>query len=295
MDTRDTIRNVCHSTIFYDRRKTNIVGMFQVTCVFVLRRLLETSPQSDGQAPVMSTPPPAPKVAVTDFSSSFFRNALRADIQHKLINRKVNACPMAMRVAWHTSGTYDSRSTVRGGSDGATMRFEPEHSDDANAGLHIIHDLLVPTKKAFPTVSNADIWTMAGAVAVECAGGPFIDCKLGRTDAPDGASCPENGRLPDAAQGADHLRDVFGRMGFDDREIVALSGGHTVRSSPPPPSFLLPSAWLPSLHRSNVLPLPSLLSSSIRLAAVLTPIEARSMPQSKKRLRRPVDAGSAQV
>jgi catalase (peroxidase I) len=39
---------------------------------------------------------------------------------------------------------------------------------------------------------------------------------------------PPNGRLPDASQGAQHLRDVFGRMGFNDREIVALSGGHTL-------------------------------------------------------------------
>ena len=36
------------------------------------------------------------------------------------------------------------------------------------------------------------------------------------------------GRLPDAAQGAQHLRDVFHRMGFDDRDIVALSGAHTL-------------------------------------------------------------------
>jgi len=34
-------------------------------------------------------------------------------------------------------------------------------------------------------------------------------------------------RLPDGALGADHLRDVFYRMGFDDREIVALSGAGT--------------------------------------------------------------------
>jgi hypothetical protein len=39
---------------------------------------------------------------------------------------------------------------------------------------------------------------------------------------------PPNGRLPDASQGAAHLREVFGRMGFSDREIVALSGGHTL-------------------------------------------------------------------
>ena len=134
---------------------------------------------------------------------------------------------MAMRVAWHSSGTF-SALDGSGGSDGATMRFEPEHGDDANAGLHIIHDLLIPIKKEYPSVSNADIWAMAGAVAVECAGGPKIDCRLGRTDAVDGSACPENGRLPDAALGAEHLRSVFNRMGFNDREIVALSGGHTL-------------------------------------------------------------------
>ena len=29
-------------------------------------------------------------------------------------------------------------------------------------------------------------------------------------------------------QGADHLRAVFGRMGFNDQDIVALSGAHTL-------------------------------------------------------------------
>jgi len=39
---------------------------------------------------------------------------------------------------------------------------------------------------------------------------------------------PPNGLLPDASQGAEHLREVFYRMGFSDRDIVALSGAHTV-------------------------------------------------------------------
>jgi cytochrome c peroxidase len=33
---------------------------------------------------------------------------------------------------------------------------------------------------------------------------------------------------PDAAQGSAHLRDVFGRMGLNDQEIVALSGAHAI-------------------------------------------------------------------
>merc|ERR1712233_227982 len=72
-----------------------------------------------------------------------------------------------------------------------------------------------------------DLWTLAGCAAVEVAGGPKVPHELGRVDAPDDSHCPPNGRLPDASQGAAHLRDVFGRMGFNDQEIVCLSGGHT--------------------------------------------------------------------
>eukprot|EP00967_Tisochrysis_lutea_P137239 scaffold245966_cov38-Tisochrysis_lutea.AAC.1 len=66
-------------------------------------------------------------------------------------------------------------------------------------------------------------------------GGPEIGFTPGRTDAPQPNVSPSkdkrftpDDRLPDAAQGADHLRHVFNRMGFDDREIVALSGAHAV-------------------------------------------------------------------
>jgi len=149
-------------------------------------------------------------------------------IYSALINRKVNACPMAVRVAWHASGTYDDGAGT-GGSDGGTMRFEPEHSDPANAGLFIIHDLLLKVKRAIPAISFADLWTLAGCKAVEFMGGPRIQFAFGRTDAPAAiAKVPPNGLLPDASQGAEHLRDVFYRMGFSDRDIVALSGAHTV-------------------------------------------------------------------
>lgn len=41
------------------------------------------------------------------------------------------------------------------------------------------------------------------------------------------------GRLPDADKGSigatiQHIRDIFGRMGFSDREMVALIGAHAV-------------------------------------------------------------------
>jgi len=156
-------------------------------------------------------------------------DGVSASVYGALINRKVNACPMAVRVAWHASGTYDDE-TGDGGSDGATMRYEPERSDPANAGLFIIHDLLLRVKVAYGNVlSFADLWTLAGCKAVEWMGGPRIDFRFGRSDAQREAdtTVPPNGLLPDASKGAAHLREVFGRMGFDDRDIVALSGAHT--------------------------------------------------------------------
>ena len=69
-------------------------------------------------------------------------DAVAVDVRHALINRKVNACPMAIRVAWHSSGTFDKNDST-GGSNGGTMQFEPEHSDPANAGLFIIHGPLI--------------------------------------------------------------------------------------------------------------------------------------------------------
>jgi hypothetical protein len=85
-------------------------------------------------------------------------------------------------------------------------------------------------KAKFPDLSYADIWTLAGCVAIEQVGGPKIPFSYGRTDDADDKKCPPNGRLPDAALGAQHLRDVFYRMGFDDKGIVALSGAHTLGS-----------------------------------------------------------------
>jgi len=157
-------------------------------------------------------------------------DAVKSDIRKALINTKANACPMAMRVAWHASGTFDKKDSS-GGSDGATMRFEPEFTDDANAGLTMMIDMLKTVKDNNPEVSVADIWALAGCSGIEFLGGPKVPFAFGRTDLPapeQGKAIPPNGRLPDALQGAAHLREVFGRMGLSDREIVALSGGHTL-------------------------------------------------------------------
>lgn len=91
--------------------------------------------------------------------------------------------------------------------------------------LQIARNLLEPIKAQFPWITYADLWTLAGCVAIESMGGPHIPWRSGRADKDNGTYCPPDGRLPDASQGAAHIRTVFGRMGFNDQEMVALSGG----------------------------------------------------------------------
>ena len=76
------------------------------------------------------------------------------------------------------------------------------------------------------------MWALAANVAIEVMGGPSIPTRFGRKDAKDASESVESqvGRLPDGDKGADHLRAIFNPKGFDDRDIVVLSGAHTVGS-----------------------------------------------------------------
>ncbi|KAI1088271.1 heme peroxidase [Rostrohypoxylon terebratum] len=140
-----------------------------------------------------------------------------------------SAGPVLVRLAWHASGTYDAASDT-GGSQGAGMRWEAEGGDPANAGLQHARAFLEPVKQAFPWLTYADLWTLAAVVAIREMGGPEVPWMGGRSDfeVETDKRVPPRGRLPDGAQGAEHLRSVFSRMGFDDQEIVALSGAHNL-------------------------------------------------------------------
>ncbi|EIW79236.1 cytochrome c peroxidase [Coniophora puteana RWD-64-598 SS2] len=134
--------------------------------------------------------------------------------------------PVLLRLAWHASGTYD-KETGTGGSNYATMRFEPEALHGANNGLNLARGLMEKVKQEFSWISYGDLWTLGGVVAVQEMGGPKIPWRPGRIDGFAKDATPD-GRLPDASQGSSHVRNIFYRMGFNDQEIVALVGAHAL-------------------------------------------------------------------
>ncbi|KAK9904919.1 hypothetical protein WJX75_005589 [Coccomyxa subellipsoidea] len=160
----------------------------------------------------------------------------REDVK-KLVSEKY-CHPIIVRLAWHDSGTYDkgiSDFPEHGGANGS-IRLPPELDHKVNKGLEIAVNLLQPIADKYDDVSYADLYQMAAVTAIDLAGGPHIPLRYGRKDAPGPESPIPIGRLPsggppwhDGAPGpAEHLRNIFYRMGFNDQEIVVLSGGQTL-------------------------------------------------------------------
>ncbi|TVU14459.1 hypothetical protein EJB05_37929, partial [Eragrostis curvula] len=161
--------------------------------------------------------------------------AAREDIMELL--RTTHCHPILVRLGWHDAGTYDRNIKEwpqRGGANGS-LRFDVELKHGANAGLINALKLIQPIKDKYPNITYADLFQLASATAIEEAGGPKIPMKYGRIDVTGPEQCPPEGKLPDAGPKApaDHLREVFYRMGFDDKEIVVLSGAQTLGRSRP--------------------------------------------------------------
>ncbi|CAM8945109.1 unnamed protein product [Rhodiola kirilowii] len=150
----------------------------------------------------------------------------RRDLRALIAQR--NCAPIMLRLAWHDAGTYDCK-TKTGGPNGS-IRNEEEYSHGANNGLKIALDFFEEVKAKYPKITYADLYQLAGVVAVEVTGGPTIDFVPGRKDS---KVSTKEGRLPDAKQGSSHLKDVFYRMGLSDKDIVALSGAHTLGRAHP--------------------------------------------------------------
>jgi glutathione S-transferase len=166
----------------------------------------------------------------------------------KELYHSTHANPIIVRIGWHDSGTYDknipaSEWPKAGGAVGS-IRFKPELSHGANAGLDKALALLEPIKQKYPLVSYADLFQLGSKIGIEEAGGPKLPLKFGRVDVTTPEECSPEGNLPAAVPGtelapglsrhenaAQHLRRIFYRMGLTDQDIVALSGAHTIGRS----------------------------------------------------------------
>lgn len=78
------------------------------------------------------------------------------------------------------------------------------------------------------TITYADMYQLAGAVAVEATGGPsiFASVPVGRVDAT--SADPTVALLPDKTDPIGKIECTFATDGYTMAEMVALTGAHTI-------------------------------------------------------------------
>ncbi|TKW21645.1 hypothetical protein SEVIR_4G133300v4 [Setaria viridis] len=155
-------------------------------------------------------------------------------IVHSVMASKVAAdqaiAPAVLRLFFHDCFINGCDGSVL--LDDGTPFFESEKAAEPNdslRGFDVIDEIKSHLEHSCPaTVSCADILALASRDAVALLGGPAWNVQLGRKDSRGADRDAAENDLPSPHANLTGLIAAFAEHGLDARDMVALSGAHTV-------------------------------------------------------------------
>ncbi|KAI3517491.1 hypothetical protein L1887_16706 [Cichorium endivia] len=96
-------------------------------------------------------------------------------------------------------------------------------------GFEVVDNIKSAVEKACPgVVSCADILAITARDSVAILGGPSWNVKLGRRDSRTASQAAANSSIPPPTSSLSQLVSSFNRAGLSAKDMVALSGSHTI-------------------------------------------------------------------
>ncbi|PKI40608.1 hypothetical protein CRG98_039018 [Punica granatum] len=96
-------------------------------------------------------------------------------------------------------------------------------------GFEVVDQIKSAVEKVCPgVVSCADILAITARDSVQTLGGPTWEVKLGRRDARTASQAAANNSIPPPTSNLNNLISFFSNVGLSTRDMVALSGAHTI-------------------------------------------------------------------
>ncbi|KAI3518959.1 hypothetical protein L1887_07888 [Cichorium endivia] len=152
------------------------------------------------------------------------------DVMKKAMMREPRSGASVMRLQFHDCFVNGCDGSLLL-DDTPTMLGEKLSLSNINSlrSYEVVDEIKEALESACPqTVSCADIIIMASRDAVALSGGPDWEVKLGRKDSLTASQKDSDDIMPSPRANASSLIDLFARFDLSVKDLVALSGSHSI-------------------------------------------------------------------
>ncbi|MCO5598213.1 hypothetical protein L7F22_052305 [Adiantum nelumboides] len=156
-------------------------------------------------------------------------NIVREEMQY-VVNKDPGQAAGILRIMFHDCFVQGCDASILLERPFTELTASPNNASIRTSSLHLLDNIKETVEVVCPgVVSCADTIVLATAFAIHMVGGPMIYMPTGRRDSIEAANNQTViDNLPPPTFDITNLKASFQRQGLDVKDLVALSGGHSI-------------------------------------------------------------------